>query len=342
MKGIRKLADHLDLSIGTVSRALNGKPDVNKETRERVLKAAEAYGYVANQAGRSLRKGSTGIIGFVMETSHDVTGQGGTFFMTVFDGVQAVLARHKLDLVVLLCSSEEDPDDYLRRNVARGFADGIILSATRRQDHRFEILHRADIPFITLGRSLIDVGQPSFDLDFEGIAQASVERLVAHGHTNIAISRPPGEINLGYVFEASCREALARHGLALDQQNVFRTRPNERGGYQLAQELVARKERPTAIVLVNEATVVGFYHGLEEAGLRPGKDIAVIGQYSPQAQFLVPKLSCFRQSLRDLGISLAETLLSTMPAFAEHYPDVTHRQLWPMEFIEGESDSFRL
>lgn len=339
MKGIRKLADHLGLSIGTVSRALNGKHDVNEETRQRVLKAAEAYGYVANQAGRSLRKGATGIIGFMMETGHDVTGQGGTFFMRVFDGVQTVLARHKLDLVVLLCSSEEDPDDYLRRNVARGFADGIILSATRRHDHRFETLHRAGIPFITLGRSLTDVGQPSFDLDFEGIAHASIDRLVARGHTSIAISRPPGEINLGYVFEDSCREALARHGLMLDPRNVFRTLPNESGGYQLARELMSRDDRPTACILVNEATVVGFYHGLEEAGMKPGRDIAVIGQFSPQAQFLSPPLTCFRHSLRDLGIALAETLLSTMPAFAEHYPEATQRQLWPMVFVEGESDA---
>ena len=87
MKGIRQLAEHLDISIGTVSRALNGKPDVNEETRRRVLEAAEQLGYVANQAGRSLRKGATGIIGFMMETGHDVTGQGGTFFMRVFDGV---------------------------------------------------------------------------------------------------------------------------------------------------------------------------------------------------------------------------------------------------------------
>ena len=99
MKGIRQLAEHLDISIGTVSRALNGKPDVNEETRRRVLEAAEQLGYVANQAGRSLRKGATGIIGFMMQTGHDITGQGDTFFMRVFDGMQTVLARHKLDLV---------------------------------------------------------------------------------------------------------------------------------------------------------------------------------------------------------------------------------------------------
>ena len=58
MKGIRQLAKHLDISIGTVSRALNGKADVNAETRQRVLAAAVELGYVANQSGRSLRQGT--------------------------------------------------------------------------------------------------------------------------------------------------------------------------------------------------------------------------------------------------------------------------------------------
>jgi DNA-binding LacI/PurR family transcriptional regulator len=338
MTGIRELAEHLDISIGTISRALNGKPDVNEETRRRVLEAAEKLGYVANQAGRSLRKGATGIIGFMMQTGHDITGQGDTFFMRVFDGMQTVLARHKLDLVALLCSSEEDPDAYLKRIVARGFADGIILSATRHQDPRFELLHKTKIPFITLGRSQTDVGQPWYDLDFEGMAEDAIERLVARGHKRIAISRPHGDINLGHVFENHCRVVLARHGLELDPAHVYRSGPNEPGGYHVAQQVMKSRDRPSAIILLNEATVVGFYRGLQEVGLKPGKDIAVIGQYSPQAQFLHPVLTCFRPDLRGLGIALAESLLATMPDFAHHYPDAVRRRLWPMILIEGESD----
>ncbi|MBP1851997.1 LacI family DNA-binding transcriptional regulator [Rhizobium halophytocola] len=338
MKGIRQLADHLGISIGTVSRALNDKPDVNPQTRRRVLEAAETYGYVANQAGRSLRRGTTGIIGFMMQTGHEITGQGETFFMSVFDGVQTVLARHHLDLVALLCSSEEDPDAYLKRIVARGFADGFILSATRRQDGRLAMLQKAGIPFLTLGRSQSDIGQPWYDLDFEGMADVAIRRLIAAGHSRIAISRPLGDINLGYVFEARCREILESRGLALPTSRVFRSQPNESGGYALAREFIASPERPTAMVLVNEATVIGFYRGLEEAGLRPGRDIAVIGQHSPRAQYLSPALTCFRPALRELGVSLAETLLSTMPDFAESYPDAQRQVLWPMDMVEGESD----
>jgi DNA-binding LacI/PurR family transcriptional regulator len=336
MKGIRQLADHLDISIGTVSRALNGKADVNPQTRQRVLDAAEKLGYVANQSGRSLRKGSTGVIGFMMQTGPEITGQGDTFFMSVFDGVQTVLARHDLDLVALLCSSSEDPDAYLQRTVARGFADAIILSATRRNDARFELLDRHKIPFISLGRSLTDVGQAWIDLDFEGMAKITMERFIRAGHREIGVIWPDGDLNLGYLFIERCRSVLASHGLSLRDENIFRAKPNEAGGYAVAQQIIARPTRPTAITLVNETLVMGLYKGLDEAGIRPGKDIAIVGRHSPHTQFLSPTLTGFSLSLHELGIGLAEALLSVMPNYRDIY-STTSRRIWPLTLVEGDS-----
>ncbi|WP_436256239.1 substrate-binding domain-containing protein [Neorhizobium sp. LjRoot104] len=83
--------------------------------------------------------------------------------------------------------------------------------------------------------------------------------------------------------------------------------------------------------------VTGLYKGLQDAGVKPGKDIAIIGRHSPQAQFLSPALTCFTLSLRDLGISLAEHLLSVIPAYQSHYVEQTRRVIWPMTLIEGTS-----
>ncbi|MBB1251327.1 MULTISPECIES: LacI family DNA-binding transcriptional regulator [unclassified Rhizobium] len=337
MTGIRQLADHLKISIGTVSRALNGKPDVNPDTRKRVLDAAEKLGYVANQSGRALRKGETGVIGFMMQTGPEITGRGDTFFMSVFDGVQTVLARHSLDLVAMLCSSEEDPDEYLKRMVARGFADGVILSATRRQEARFEYLARRKIPFITLGRSLTDVDQPWIDLDFEGMAERSVRRMVERGKRDLAFVWPHGDLNLGYVYIERCRQVLAEYGLDLPDAQIYHAAASEKGGYDVASQILSSDKRPDGVLLVSESVALGLYRGLAEVGLSPGRDIAVIGMRSPQAEFLAPSLTYFDLSLRDLGAALAESLLAAMPGYREHYPDAPQRQLWPMTFVEGES-----
>ncbi len=342
MRGIRRLAEHLDISIGTVSRALNGRPDVNEETRRRVLEAAARLGYVPNQSGRALRKGATSIIGFMIETGAKTAVDGDTFFLSVFDGVQTVLARHQLDLVALLCGSEEDPHDYLQRVVGRGFVDGVIISATQRHDPRIDLLADRHIPFIALGRSLTDRGHAWYDLDFEGLAETAVNRLVKRGHRRIAVASHADEVNLGYVLIDSYRAALAARGLPFDPDLVFRATPDQAGGYGIAQRLLATSDRPTAILLANEVMSVGVYRGLIEAGVRPGRDIAVIGRDSPHARFLSPPLTSFATSLRDLGIALAEALLASMPAYADVYPQGTVRRLWPLDLFEGESDAFEV
>ncbi len=340
MNGIRRLARDLNISIGTVSRALNGKPDVSEETRKRVLEAAAAIGYVPNQAGRSLRQGKTGVIGFMMQSGSEITGDGDVFFMSVFDGVQTVCARHQLDLVVLLCSSEEDPDAYLQRVVARGSVDGLIISATKRHDHRIEYLAERNIPFIALGRSLTEAGHPWLDLDFEGMAQTGVDRLVQKGHRRIGVFAPLDDTNLGFVFVDSYRAALERHGIAFDPDLVFRAYPNDRGGHEIGERVAAMPEdkRPTGFVLTNEMLTVGLYRGLYDCGIKPGADIAIIGRHSTNSQYLNPKLTCFYLSLRDLGIELAEGLLATMPAYAAHYPHGVIRRVVPLPLIDGGSD----
>ena len=342
MIGIKRLAQHLNVSIGTVSRALNNRPDVNDATRKRVLEAAHELGYVPNQSGRSLRRGQTGVIGFMMQTGHEITGQGDTFFMSVFDGVQTVLSRHHLDLVAMLCSSDEDAADYLRRMVSRGFADGIIISSTQRVDPRITFLAERKVPFVTLGRSTTDTGQPWLDIDFETIARVAVERLVARGHRRIAITVPHDDVNLGYIFRDTAEATLRAKGLELDPALVFRSTPSETGGYGIARDLLDRAHRPTAVILVNESISTGLYRGLTEGNYLPGRDIAVIGRDSPQTRFLSPTLTGFRQSLRDLGIALGEALLASMPAYAGIYPAGTVRQIWPTELIEGESDAFSI
>ena len=339
MKGIRHLAKQLDISIGTVSRALNGRPDVNEETRRRVLEAAAELGYVPNQSGRSLRQGTTNAIGFMMESGNPAD-NGDNFFPGVYDGVQSVLHRHHLDLVILPCATDEDPAQYVQRIVARRLVDALIISATHRKDARIEFLSKARVPFIALGRSGTKGSYPWIDLDFEGVVNRAVDRLVAAGHRRIAVGVPSNDINLGFIYLDGYKAALARHGIEVDPSLIIHAASSEQGGYQVAHELLAMAERPTAVALIYEQMAIGLYRRLSEADLRPGRDIAVVGfRESPLSRFLSPTLTSFRMSLRDLGIALGESLLASMPAYSEIYPQGLVQRIWPMELVPGESDA---
>jgi DNA-binding LacI/PurR family transcriptional regulator len=343
MKGIHQLAKHLDISIGTVSRALNDKPDVNPQTRKRVLEAAEKFGYVANQSGRSLRKGTTNVVGLMIESSPESIENSDNFFSGLTGGLQPVLTRHNLDLVMLPCPNDEDPQEYLKRMVARRLVDAMIISATQRVDARIDLLIKAKIPFVALGRSTSGGSHRWIDLDFEGVANSAVDRLVAQGHRRIAITAPCTDINLGHVFIDAYTSALARHGLAFDPALVIRAPSTESGGYQAASTLLSIEPRPTAVILIYEMMAIGLYQRLTQAGIFPGKDIAIIGfRESPRAKYLQPALTCYRLSLNDLGKALAETLLALMPAHSEAYQDHARNRIWPLALAPGESDSFQV
>ena len=342
--GIRELAKHLNISIGTVSRALNGRGDVNPETRRRVLEAAAALGYSPNQSGRSLRQGSTKAVAFMLQAYSGPEPYGEPFFIGLFDGVQEVLARHGLDLIVLLNTPDGDHEAQLRRVVERRLADGILLPWTRRVDPRLDYLVQRRFPFAALGRSQSGGDHPWLDLDFDQAADVAVGRLAGFGHRRIALGNAGHDLMQGHVLLEGYRRALAKHGIGFDEALVQPEEMTEAGGYRMVDALLRRGPPPTALFVVNERMVVGAYRRLNEAGLRPGRDIAVIGGMidSPFGRFLSPALTCFRLSLHDLGVKLAEALLAAMPGHADGAGGVPVRALWPLELVPRESDRVML
>ncbi len=337
--GIHDLARYLGLTVGTVSRALNNRPEVNPKTRDRVRQAALEIGYAPNQSGRSLRTGTTNIIGLILDAGTAGAVGSGDFFMSILGGVQSVLSRQSLDLVLLPCGPAEDPCGFLRRIILRGVVDGLILSATKRHDRRIELLARSKLPFVALGRSAIGVDHAWIDLDFEGVARDAVARLVARGHRRIAVAIPADEANMGYVFRNAYRAALAEHGLAFDPALEISVEISEEGGTVLADRLLGLAPRATAALLINEFLAIGLYHRLGQRGIVPGRDLAVIGfRDNPQVRFLSPRLSCYHAALPELGAMLGETLLARMPTLKDTGARDGSRRLWPLDFIQGESD----
>jgi DNA-binding LacI/PurR family transcriptional regulator len=334
---IRELARHLNISIGTVSRALNGRADVNADTRRRVLDAAARLGYSPNQSGRSLRKGLTGMVAALIPTSWEMP-LADPFFSTVLDGFRLFLDERGLDLVIMPCGEKQDAFAFFQRAVARRLADGFLISETEHDDPRIAYMLEREIAFVAFGRNRSPDSYPWVDLDFEGVAERSVDRLVRRGHRRIALAIKDTEINYGYVFATAYRAALQRRGLPVDEGMVFRGPGNAEGGYRVGAGVLAAVDRPTALIMVDEKMAVGLYRKLGEADLIPGRDLAIIAfQEGPNTKFLSPKLTCFRANLHGLGVRLGEALFATMPGYAP--PGSRPMQaLWPMELIVGESD----
>ncbi len=335
---IHDLAKHLNISIGTVSRALNGRDDVNAKTRQRVIEAAEKFGYAPNQSGRSLRQGTTGLVGFMVITNREREVRGEAFFMTIFDGIQSYLSSRGLDLVVHFCGSEEDPVAHLRRITERRLVDGIIISQMYRIDKRIDYLVQRKMPFIAFGRSESSKVFSWMDLDFEGVAEKAINHLYVLGHRRIAIATASNDINYGYLFVDACRAALARRGVDLPHELVLQEPLTESGGYRVGERLLAMNDRPTAVVMVDNNMAIGLYHIFQEAKIIPGKDISVVGfDQSPNGEFLRPSLTQFEVPLGQLGRWLGEHIMLLIQSNAEGKKLEHFAKIWPMKMILGES-----
>lgn len=335
---IRRLADHLNVSIGTVSRALNNRPGVHPETREKVLRAATELGYVANQSGRALRKGATNTIGFVVESGHPSNLGGDNFHFATIDAMNARLADHGLDLVILPCHSADDPAEFLARTVARGTVDALVLTATRQQDKRIALLARSRMPFLTLGRSATPGDYPWIDLDFVSTARDSVARLVALGHRRIAVGLPDRDVALAHHYLAGFRQGMAEAGLVVDDSLILNAESSESGGAALGAALLAHPARPTAVMLCSEIKAIGLYAHLAGQGLVPGRDLSVVVfRQSPQLRFLSPAVAGYQLSLRDLGAALADAVADLLAERAGAVPTRARAMIWPMTFQDGPS-----
>jgi DNA-binding LacI/PurR family transcriptional regulator len=312
LTGIRDLARHLDISIGTVSRALNDRADVNPETRVRVREAAARLGYSPNQSGRSLRRGQTDLVGVIVPTSRDQT-LINPVFLSVLDGLRRYLSDHRLDLAIFLHGQDEELFGSLRRLTERGLVDGLIIADTLHSDPRIDYLIEKGQPFVAFGRSLSGGGHAWVDPDFDDAVGSSIEMLAGLGHRRIALMLPIGETNYLHLILNAYENAMAKHGVVVAPGFIQRRAAGESGGYAAGEALLALEGRPTAILVSDSMQSVGLYRKLSDSGLKPGRDISLIGiLLEERVQILSPALTTFQTDWAGIGARLGEALISAL------------------------------
>jgi DNA-binding LacI/PurR family transcriptional regulator len=310
--GIRQLANELRLSIGTVSRALNDRPDVNPDTRARVKAAAVEAGYVPNQSGRSLRSGRTGIVAAVIPTRGFAPSSDSGLF-AVLEGARRTLRRHALDLIVLFRGPDEDPLINLQRIVQRRIVDAVIISETVARDPRLAYLQAAGVEYVTFGRSAGLEGYPYVDFDIEGMAAEAARLFVRDGHRRLALALRAEPLNYEVITQEAFTAEAVRLGLSRDAVRLLHMRDGRMTEADRA-AFARAGAGPSAVLATHECLAAALYAGLGELGLRIGSDVSVVCTFpAVDTRALVPQLSHFHADLDAVGIALAEQLIALLP-----------------------------
>lgn len=333
MTTIRDIARHLNLSIGAVSRALDGYPDISAETRARVQQAARDLGYVPNRAARQLRRQRADAIGFILPAQTPRFAD--PFYSEFLAGLGDETARHRLDLVISSAPAGEEAEQRLYQAWVQGRrVDGVVLNRLRLQDWRVQYMAAAHFPFSSLEFSRDAVDYPGVAVEGVESTAALVAHLVKRGFTRLAFIGGPPDLTLTAARLAGFKEGLQRAGLNCPPEYCLTGDLTSGSGYQAARHLAWLPEPPTALVCVNDETAIGAMRALAELGLQVGRQVAVTGFDGVQVSaYTQPALTTVDQPVYEIACLLVRMLIAEI----QHRPLEERRMVLQPHIIYRES-----
>jgi LacI family transcriptional regulator len=294
---IRQVAERAGVSIATASRALNDRGDVSAETRERVRKAATSLAYSVDRSARALVTQQTRLVATVVGDNAGHRDLSLIFFGKVLAALSHGLAQSGYE-AVLLQPLDVDPQQRF---------DAAVLIGVDDDDQLVAELAAREVPLVGVDVRCSGARTAYVGSDHAGGVRLALAHLYALGHRRIAHVAGATNTTAGSERLAAFQEETERLGLDLPDEYVRRGDFSSASGYREACALLALPERPTAIVAASDLMALAALQAIREAGLEPGRDIAVVGFDDLEAAALAyPPLTTIRQDRRELG-TLAAT-----------------------------------
>ncbi len=309
---LKQLAASLGLSPTTVSRALNGFPEVNATTRERVRDAAIRANYHPNTRAKSLATGRAQAIGHVipLSTSHELVNP---IFADFIAGAGEEYSRAGYEMILRVVADSDEASAY-DNLISRGAVDGIIVHGPRVHDPRVDMLIKLGIPFLIHGRTT-NVSAPYswIDINNQRSFHRATQFLIDFGHRRIALVNGLEDMDFAARRRKGYLEALAGAGLEPDPMLMRQAEMTEPYGYRAAQEMMQLPEPPTAFLASSMIVAYGVRRGLSDLGLKLGRDVSVV-THDDELSYLpndgdVPMFTATQSSVREAGRRAARMLL---------------------------------
>jgi LacI family transcriptional regulator len=300
---IKHIAKNAGVSISTVSRVLNGKPDVNPETRDKVLEVIEQERYRPSGNARNLALQRTGVIGFLVRDIGDAN------FPELAKGI--VSRARERDYSVMFFDSELNPEMELKatRIMKSKEVDGIIVPFFDEGLYELEWLHEQGLPLVHIYREDPHPEMSTVAIDNVASAVAATEHLINLGHTRIAhIARDLTAFS-GRERLQGFRSAMQRRGLPVPSHYVVEAPPTRDAGRGAMERLLALEERPTAVFIAKDQMAIGAYDAVYNAGLQIPEDISIVGHDDIEAGTVVrPTLTSMTTFRFQLGVAAVDLL----------------------------------
>lgn len=320
---IKDIAKICGVGVSTVSRAINNHPDINPETKEKIMNTIKEYGYVPNNSARNLKRVDAKAIAVL------VKGISNPFFANMIKVIEKECKKKHYYMELSHIESDEDEVDAALKVVKEKRLRGIIFLGGL-FSHSDEKLRKLTVPFVfsTAGSIPENISKKLYSnicVDDRKESARIVDYLIGLGHKKIAmVVAEPNEQSIGKLRLDGYYEALQAHGIAINPNLVYQT-TNEVGhfsmenGYRTTKRLIESGEEFTAVYAMADVLAIGAIRALLESGLRVPEDVSVAGYDGIDVSgYISPSLTTIRQPVEDMAKNTVKLLFDIIAGKKEH------------------------
>lgn len=302
---IYDVAREANVSMATVSRVVNGNPNVKPATRKKVLEVIDRLDYRPNAVARGLASKKTTTVGVIIP---DVSNM---FFASLARGIDDVATMYKYNIILANSDSNDQKEVNVLNNLLAKQVDGVIFMGHRITDEIRGEFSRSKTPVVLAGSIDPDEQVGSVNIDYTSAAKDAVSLLAKNGNKKIAfvsgalIDPINGKNRLkGY------KSALAEYGLEYSEGLIFESNYQFKDGLALAERI--RNSGATAAYVTDDELAVGILDGMLDAGIKVPDDFEIVTSNDSLLTSVVrPRLTTITQPLYDIG-AVAMRLLTKM------------------------------
>lgn len=320
---IKDIAKICGVGVSTVSRAINNHPDINPETKEKIMNTIKEYGYVPNNSARNLKRVDAQAIAVL------VKGISNPFFSNMIKVIEKECKKKHYSMELSHIESDEDEVDAALKVVKEKRLRGIIFLGGL-FSHSAEKLRKLNVPFVfsTAGSIPENISKNQYSnigVDDRKESARMVDYLIGLGHERIAmVVAEADEESIGKLRLEGYFESLQAHNIEINPKLIYQTR-NDIGhfsmenGYQTTKKLIDSGEEFTAVYAVADALAIGAIRALLESGLRVPEDVSVAGYDGIDVSgYISPSLTTIRQPVEEMAKDTVKLLFDIIAGKKDH------------------------
>lgn len=297
---ISDIAREAGVAKSTVSKVLNGVPSVSQDTREKVLEVARRLNYRPSVIAQSLKSKKTRAIGLVLPSIMN------PFFLSILKGVEDAAVENGYIVVFCESDNEKNKESLYFQIFEERWVDGVIFSGVEgnlEEERYIRSLHEKGIPVVLIDREIEGYFTNAVLIDNKGAAFTATTYLLELGHRQIASIVGPQNIKIFVKRLEGYKAALSKYGVNFDPALVVEGDLSIEGGALAIRELMARKQRFTALFASNDLMAIGAMKELQKKGAEIPRDISIVGfDDIPLATLITPSLTTISQPAYEMGV----------------------------------------